>query len=70
MKCGPRLSWLFCLVLLFFAGKCRLCVFESVAVAFEGDDFGVVHDPVDHGLGDHVVAENFSPGSYEVAPGK
>ena len=49
MKCGPRLLWLFCLVLLFFAGKCRLCVFESVAVAFEGDDFGVVHDPVDHG---------------------
>ena len=49
MKCGPRLLWLLCLVLLFFAGKCRVRVFESVAAAFERDYFGVVHDPVDHG---------------------
>ena len=63
-----RLLWLFCLVLLFFAGKCRLCVFESVAVAFQGDHFGVVNDPVDHGGSDRVVAEDFSPpGEGQVA---
>ena len=31
-----------------FAGKCGVRVFEPVAAAFEGDDFGVVHDPVDN----------------------
>jgi hypothetical protein len=36
-------------------------VFESVAVAFEGDDFGVVNEAVDHGGGDDVVAEDFAP---------
>jgi len=49
MKSGPRLLWLLCLVLFFFAGKCRVRVFGSVAAAFDGDHFGVVHDPVDHG---------------------
>ena len=39
----------------------EVSVFESVAVAFEGDDFGVVDEPVDHGGGDHVVAEHFAP---------
>jgi hypothetical protein len=36
-------------------------VFESVAVAFEGDDFGVVDEAVDHGGGYDVVAEDLSP---------
>jgi hypothetical protein len=35
MKSGPRLLWLLC----------RVHVFEPVAAAFDGDDFGVVHDP-------------------------
>ncbi len=48
LKTSPRLLSLLCLVLLFFAGKCRVCVFEPVAAAFEGDHFGVVNDPVDH----------------------
>jgi len=30
----------------------EVAVFESVAVAFEADDFGVVDEPVDHGGGD------------------
>ena len=36
-------------------------VFEPVAGAFEGDDFGVVDDAVDHGRGDDLVAEDVSP---------
>lgn len=47
LKTSPRLLSLSCLILLFFAGKCRVCVFKPEAAAFEGDDFGVVHDPVD-----------------------
>jgi hypothetical protein len=43
----------------------EVAVFESVAVAFEGDDFGVVDESVDHGGGgddgDDVVAEDFAP---------
>jgi hypothetical protein len=38
----------------------EVLVFESVAVAFEGDDFGVVNEAVDHG-GDDVVAEDVAP---------
>ena len=30
----------------------------AVGVAGEGEDFGVVHEPVDHGCGDDVVAED------------
>jgi hypothetical protein len=41
----------------------QVAVFESVGVAFEGDDFGVVDEPVDHGGGDDVVAEHFAPAS-------
>jgi hypothetical protein len=26
-----------------------------------GDDFGVVHEAVDHGCGDDVVTEHFAP---------
>jgi hypothetical protein len=42
-------------------GAAEVAVFESVAVSFEGDDFGVVHEPVDHGCGNDVVAEDFAP---------
>ena len=33
---------------------------SSLAVAFEGDDFGVVDEAVDHGCGDDVVSEDFA----------
>jgi hypothetical protein len=36
-------------------------VFEPVSVAFEGDDLGVVDEAVDHGGGDHFVAEGLAP---------
>ena len=39
----------------------EVSVFEAVAVPFEGDDFGVVDEPVDHGGCDDVVAEPFAP---------
>lgn len=52
---------------LFFGGcgwwdAAEVAVFEPVTVAFEGDDFGVVDEAVDHGGGDDVVAaEDLSP---------
>jgi len=56
------------LVLLVGGGRggdaAEVAVFESVAVAFEGDDFGVVDEPVDHCGGDHVVAEDFTPAMW------
>jgi hypothetical protein len=33
-------------------------VLQAVAVALEADDLGVVDQPVVHGGGDHVVAED------------
>src|SRR5260370_25817755 len=36
-------------------------VLQPVGVAFEGDDFGVVDEPVDHRCGDDVVAEHLTP---------
>ena len=36
---------------------------ESVAVAFEADDVGVVNDAVDHGGGDGEVSEYVTPAS-------
>ena len=39
----------------------EVSVFESVAVAFEGDDFGVVDEAVDHRGGYDVVAEDLTP---------
>ena len=36
-------------------------VFQPVAVSFEGDDFGVVDEPVEDGGGDGGVAEDFAP---------
>lgn len=35
--------------------------FEPVAVAYEADDVGVMHDPVDHGRGDGEVAADVTP---------
>lgn len=34
---------------------------EPVAGAFEGDDFGMVDDAVDHGRGYDLVTEHVSP---------
>ena len=60
LKVDPCWSW-------FFGCACwdasQVAIFESVGVAFEGDDFGVVDEPVDHGGGDDVVAEHFAPAS-------
>jgi hypothetical protein len=39
----------------------EVAVFESVAVSFQRDHFGVVDEPVDHRCGDDVVAEHFAP---------
>src|SRR6266508_375934 len=47
----------------------EVSVFESVAVAFEGDDFGVVDQPVDHGGGDDVVAEDLAPAAEDFVAG-
>jgi hypothetical protein len=47
----------------------EVSVFESVAVAFEGDDFGVVHQPVDHCGGDDVVAEYLTPPAERLVRG-
>jgi hypothetical protein len=47
-----------CLVLGFLAWQGQFRVFESVAAAFEGEDFGVVDDPVDHRRCNGVVAED------------
>ncbi len=53
-----------------FVGGCggyaaEVAVFEPVAVAFEGDDFGVVDEPVDHGGGDDLVAEDLAPAIWK-----
>jgi len=47
----------------------EVSVFESVAVTFEGDDFGVVDEAVDHGCGHYVVAEDFSPAAEGLVAG-
>ena len=39
-------------------GRGQVAVLEPVALAFEADDLGVVDQAVDHGRGDHVVAED------------
>jgi hypothetical protein len=53
---------LVCLVLGFDAGEAvDAAAAEPVAGAFEGEDVGVVDDPVDHGGGDGLVAEHASP---------
>ena len=47
----------------------EVAVFEPVAVAFEGDDFGVVDEAVDHGGGDDVVAEDLAPAAEGLVGG-
>ena len=47
----------------------EVSVFEPVAVAFEGDDLGVVDEPVDHGGGDDVVAEDLAPAAERLVAG-
>ncbi len=42
-------------------GTAEVTVFDAVAVPFECDDFGVMHEAVDHGCGYDVVAEHFAP---------
>lgn len=51
----------FCLITDLLAEQCQFRVFESITVAFEGDDFGVVNDRVDHRWRDGVVVERISP---------
>jgi hypothetical protein len=57
-----------CLVFGSDAGQAAgAAVTEAVAGAFEGQDVGVVDDPVDHGGGDGLVAEDGSPaGEWQV----
>ena len=40
-----------------------VAVLESVAVALEGEDLGVVDESVDHSGGGHVIAEDLAPGA-------
>ena len=47
----------------------EVSVFEAVAIALEGDDFGVVDEAVDHGGGDHVVAEDLAPAAEGLVAG-
>ena len=42
-------------------GCAKIAVLESVAVSFQGDDFGVVDEPVDYCGGDDVVAADLAP---------
>ena len=39
----------------------EVAVFEAVAVAFEAEHLGVVHEPVDHRGGGYLIAEDFAP---------
>ena len=39
----------------------EVAVLEMVAVAFHGDDVGVVDEAVDHRGGDDIVAEHLAP---------
>ena len=39
----------------------EVSVLQPVGVALQGDDLGVVDEPVDHGGGDGVVAEDLAP---------
>lgn len=42
---------------------------EAVAVTLEAEDVGVVDEPVDHGCGDGVVAEDLAPGAEGLVAG-
>jgi hypothetical protein len=39
----------------------EVAVSESVAVALQGDDFGMVDEPVDHGCCNDFVTEHLAP---------
>jgi hypothetical protein len=41
----------------------EVLVAEPVGVALEGEDFGVVDEPVDHRHRGHLVAEGLAPGA-------
>ena len=41
----------------------EVAVFESVGVAFERDELGVMDEPVDHRDGGGVIAEDLAPGN-------
>jgi len=47
----------------------EVAFFESAGVALEGDDLGVVDEPVDHRGGDDVVAEDFAPATERFVGG-
>src|SRR3954447_635266 len=47
----------------------EVAVFEPVAVAFEIENFGVLHEPVDHGGGDDLVAEHLAPAAEGLVAG-
>src|SRR5207248_7928920 len=47
----------------------EVAVAEPVAVALEAEDFGVVDEPVDHGGGDGLVAEDLAPGGEGLVAG-
>ncbi len=47
----------------------EVSVSEPVAVAFEGDDVGVVDESVDHGGGNDVVAEHLAPSAEGLVAG-
>src|SRR5215472_16389340 len=61
--------WLSCSVVGRFRDAAEVVVLEPVAVAFEGDDVGVVDEAVDHGGGDGVVAEDFAPAAELLVAG-
>ena len=50
-------------------GSSDVTVFEAVAVAFEGDDCGVVDEVIDHGGRDDLVAEDFAPAAGRFVAG-
>jgi hypothetical protein len=47
----------------------EVAVAEPVAVAREGEDLGVVDEPVDHGGGDDLVAADLAPGGEGLVAG-
>src|SRR6266487_7077648 len=47
----------------------EVAVAEAVAVALEGEDLGVVDEPVDHRGGDGLVAEDLAPGGERLVAG-
>ena len=46
------------------SGGCRsrAALAQAVALAFGGDDLGVVDEPIDQRRGDHLIAEDLAPG--------